>query len=813
LTSELPAQVVRQDFWAPNGTVSALLADRGILYVGGTFDHVGPRTGPGVPLDISTASPMTGFPRVEGSYPFTPFVYAAVSDGKGGWFIGGTFITVGGQGRQKLAHIASDMSVTSWNPGCNGTVYSLALDGSTLYVGGVFTSLGGQARNRVGAVDALTGSTTTWDPNVTCVSTTPEVDALAVGGTSVYLGGLFCSVGGLNRPGIAAVSKATGLPTGWNPGGSGSGSGPRFRAIAVAGPVVYVGGDFYSTGGMTRYGIAALDAATGLATSWNPGAGFGSTPNGSFRAIVPSGATVYVGGRFSSIGGQSRSNLAALDAATGLATAWNPVIAPSLFSGTVDCLVVSGSTVYAGGGFTTVGGVTRTYLAGVDIATGLPTSWDPRAGGEVAALSISGSGIYAGGLFTSMGGESRSNIAAIDIASGRATDWNPGASNPGTTATVNAIAAGPTTVYFAGNFNHAGNEPRPGGLAAADASTGQILPWDPAPVPRVSVMTLAASGAIVYAGGSFSTIGGQPRYYVAALDGVTGEATPWDPSANDQVLALAVDGSLVYAGGNFTAIGGQARSRIAALDSGSGLATGWNPTANAPVIDVSVKGSTVYATGSFASIGGQTRHGLAALDAGTGLATPFNPNLDIPYANSMISNGSAVYAGGDFHSVGGQPRESLAQLDPTTGAATSWRADPSDHFAYQIAVSGATLFAGGTFINVGGQDYLAAIVDTSSYALDVPNLSPGPDIVLHALAPNPARSRTNLRYELSRAGRVTLEIVDVHGRRSRTLLRDAMLLAGAHEIDLPTRGLAPGLYFVVLTELDRHATQRLVVLN
>ena len=88
--------------------LSALLADRGILYVGGTFDHVGPRTGPGVPLDISTASPMTGFPRVEGSYPFTPFVYAAVSDGKGGWFIGGTFITVGGQGRQKLAHIASD---------------------------------------------------------------------------------------------------------------------------------------------------------------------------------------------------------------------------------------------------------------------------------------------------------------------------------------------------------------------------------------------------------------------------------------------------------------------------------------------------------------------------------------------------------------------------------------------------------------------------------------------------------------------------------------------------------------------------------
>jgi hypothetical protein len=42
------------------------------------------------------------------------------------------------------------------------------------------------------------------------------------------------------------------------------------------------------------------------------------------QALAVSGSTVYVGGQFNSIGGQSRSNIAALDVTTGLVTAWNP---------------------------------------------------------------------------------------------------------------------------------------------------------------------------------------------------------------------------------------------------------------------------------------------------------------------------------------------------------------------------------------------------------------------------------------------------------------------------------------------------------
>jgi len=68
---------------------------------------------------------------------------------------------------------------------------------------------------------------------------------------------------------------------------------------------------------------------------------------------------------------------------------------------------------------------------------------------------------------------------------------------------------------------------------------------------------------MVYAGGSFTLIGGQTRNNIAALDATTGAATAWNPDANYIVNTLAVSGSTVYAGGEFISIGPLAQSGIA----------------------------------------------------------------------------------------------------------------------------------------------------------------------------------------------------------------------------------------------------------
>jgi hypothetical protein len=115
------------------------------------------------------------------------------------------------------------------------------------------------------------------------------------------------------------------------------------------------------------------------------------------------GNTVYAAGggfqgSFTTIGGQPRNNIAALDATSGLATSWNPNA-----NGGVSALAVSGNTVYAGvsfaGGFTTIGGQPRNNIAALDATSGLATSWNPNANDAVVTLVVSGNTVYAGGGF------------------------------------------------------------------------------------------------------------------------------------------------------------------------------------------------------------------------------------------------------------------------------------------------------------------------------------------------------------------------------------------------------------------------------
>ena len=84
-------------------------------------------------------------------------------------------------------------------------------------------------------------------------------------------------------------------------------------------------------------------------------------------------------------------------------------------NGDVYALAVSGSNLYAGGYFTTAGGV-----AANDIAKWDGSSWSALGSGMgrlawcVYALAVSGSDLYAGGGFTTAGGIAANNIAKWD---------------------------------------------------------------------------------------------------------------------------------------------------------------------------------------------------------------------------------------------------------------------------------------------------------------------------------------------------------------------------------------------------------------
>src|SRR5439155_18734229 len=122
----------------------------------------------------------------------------------------------------------------------------------------------------------------------------------------------------------------------------------------------------------------------GELTPWNP-----STDNDVVEALLVNGSTVYVGGGFGQIGGQPRQSLAALDAVTGAATAWNP--APTkwdVVTPRIRGLALVDSVLYVGGSFASIGGQPRICLAAVDTATGLATEWNPELDGLIWSLAV-----------------------------------------------------------------------------------------------------------------------------------------------------------------------------------------------------------------------------------------------------------------------------------------------------------------------------------------------------------------------------------------------------------------------------------------
>ena len=123
--------------------------------------------------------------------------------------------------------------------------------------------------------------------------------------------------------------------------------------------------------------------------------------------------------------------------------------------------------------------------------------------------------------------------------------------------------------------------------AARTATTSPPSTRRPAPpLPGTPVRTARSSpscrlGSVVYAGGTFSSAGGQNRSDIAALDASTGAATAWDPSANGEVLTPRRLGFDRLRRRRLHRHRREDRHHIAALNAGSGAATAWNPARTA----------------------------------------------------------------------------------------------------------------------------------------------------------------------------------------------------------------------------------------
>ena len=176
---------------------------------------------------------------------------------------------------------ATPFAVTSWDPEVNGTVDTIAFNGtdcSTAYLGGHFSAVGGAAAKNIAAVDTSLGALVPGFKD----NASGEVDTLAVANGHLLAGGAFTGINGSTTdPYFASLSPATGRDDGFAhlnisghyvyPGVHTNPTKVYNQQLSHSGELDLVEGDFTSVGGHGRQQVFMLDLGGSAAqvTGWS----------------------------------------------------------------------------------------------------------------------------------------------------------------------------------------------------------------------------------------------------------------------------------------------------------------------------------------------------------------------------------------------------------------------------------------------------------------------------------------------------------------------------------------------------------------
>jgi hypothetical protein len=595
-----------------NGSVTALAAAGSNLYASGSFTTAGGGAAKYIAKWDGSSWSALGLgmnnPGLSSGYNAPVFALAVSGSNL---YAGGIFTTAtnSGGGAVTVNRIAKWNGI-SWSAlglgmtGGNanfGAVSALAVSGSNVYAGGYFTAAGGIPANYLAKWDG-----STWSALGSGLATggLNWVNALAVSDNNLYVGGHFTMADDSAVTNIAKWDGST-----WSALGTAK-SRSEVIALAVSGSNIYAGGY-----GDTTIGPAGVDSNI-MKWDGNNWSLLGLEIDGYVNAVAISGSDVYAGGLFTLAGGSVANCIAKWDG-----NSWSALgmgLGGTTYHSYVLALAVSGSNLYAGGYFTTATNSDGIAVPANYIAKWNGSSWSALGSGMdfiVAALVVSGNDMYAGGEFTSAGG-----IAAHYIAKWNGSSWSALSSGMGGISypSVSALAASGSNVYAGGYFTSAG------GIAAHYVAKWNGSSWSAlGSGMNNSVSSLAMLGSELYAGGSFTTATNGGEVAVAANYIAKWNGSSWSAlgsGMSDAVQALAVSGSNVYAGGYFKFVGVTNANYLAKWDGSnwSALGSGMDDY----VHSLAVSGSVLYTGGEFTTAGGKVsgRVAGAIINAGNWLA-------------------------------------------------------------------------------------------------------------------------------------------------------------------------------------------------
>ncbi|HKD96847.1 MAG TPA: hypothetical protein VKB69_04510 [Micromonosporaceae bacterium] len=481
----------------------------------------------------------------------------------------------------------------------------------------------------------------------------------------------------------------------------GDGNNFAVKAITKVGNDIVVGGLFTSvtnhgdTTVIPRSNILAFDATTGLVET-----GFAPTLSDEVDSLLPgpTPGTVYVGGKFNTVNGVTHNKLVELNLSDGSVVSQ---FAPFNLDGIVNDIVLSGTHLVLGGTFTKVGNIAHAGLATLNPTTG---ATDPFMNIQLAGHHNSGasqSGVGADKFDLSPDGSKLivvGNFKTVAVGSG-----TPVTHDQITMLNMSGASAVPlafnapefTSVCNSGAFDEwvRDVEFSPDGSYFIEVGTGGPFPG-----------TLCDSAA---------------RFETADANNTNAHSTWVDHSGGDTFLSVATTSSAIYVGGHIRwlnnsfgkdapAAGAVGRASIAALDPVSGLPMAWNPGRNPRGFGI----QALYVDSGGLYVGSDTDFmGNSQYQRGKIALMPFAGGYTPPAGNVPNTLPLKIYL-----TAAGQP-VSYRTFNGTTGGPLTAAAS-ADGTAWQNARGGflvdSTLYYGMTNGSLFGRSYDGSTLGTAS---------------------------------------------------------------------------------------------------
>ncbi len=368
----------------------------------------------------------------------------------------------------------------------NNTVRKLVYANGMIFAGGEFTSVrppgaapgtGEVSRNYLAAFDAATGELIrAFNPSpngrVWSLAASPD-------GSRVYVGGDFTSIGSVTRQRLAAIDTATlSVVSNFRPNVS-----YRVSAITATNDTVFFGGSFGRVNNNDRLRAAAVRASDSNLLPWNP------APDGDVMTMLvsPDQSRVYVGGKFSNIGGVNQWALSGVDTAAGMSLPLPAASAiPPLASNCVSIpkdMVTDGTAVYVANSGDGPGCFDGTFAFGAASGT---LTWKNTCLGATEALGLVGGWLYKGSHAHDCASEGQfatgsRQLLAQDLQTGEVQGWYPNTNVGGTTKVGPfAMATDGKRLWVGGDFTTVNNRGQQGlGIFGPDPQTSPTRPLTP----------------------------------------------------------------------------------------------------------------------------------------------------------------------------------------------------------------------------------------------------------------------------------------------------------------------------------------------